>query len=102
MKRVMVRYRVKQERVAENEGLIRSVYEELAATNPEGLRYATFKLDDGVSFVHIASVETNDAPNPLASLAAFGRFTADVADRCEEQPVTSELCEIGSYRLFGS
>jgi hypothetical protein len=81
---------------------VRAVYEELAAAQPDGLRYATFKLGDGVSFVHVASVETEDGQNPLSQVDAFRRFTADVADRCEEQPVTTELSEIGSYRLFGS
>ena len=51
MRRVMVRYRVKPDRVEENEELVRSVYEELRRTRPEGLRYATFKLEDGVSFI---------------------------------------------------
>ena len=64
MRRVMVRYEVKPERAAENEELVRAVYEELARTAPEGLRYATFRLDDGVSFVHLA--ETEDGHNPLA------------------------------------
>src|SRR5215471_9556263 len=54
MPQVMVRYRVNPDRVAENEQLVRAVYDELAASQPEGLQYATFKLPDGVTFVHIA------------------------------------------------
>ena len=50
MRQVMVRYKVKPERVEENEALVRAVYEELAAGEPDGIRYATFRLDDGVSF----------------------------------------------------
>jgi hypothetical protein len=96
MRQVMVRYKVKPDRVEENEQLVRAVYEELAATEPAGLRYATFRLDDGVSFVHIASVEGER--NPLAEVEAFARFQADVRDRCEEQPVVTEVHEVGSYR----
>jgi quinol monooxygenase YgiN len=92
----MVRYKVKPNRVEENEQLVRAVYEELAATEPAGLRYATFRLDDGVSFAHIASVEGEH--NPLAEVEAFARFQAEVRDRCEEQPVVTELHEVGSYR----
>ena len=95
MRQVMVRYKVKPDRVAENEALVRAVYEELAATRPPGLRYATFRLPDGVSFVHIATVEGER--NPLTETAAFGRFQADVRDRCDEPQVTTELQEIGSY-----
>jgi hypothetical protein len=92
----MVRYTVKPDRAEENEQLVRAVYDELAATGPAGLRYATFRLDDGVSFVHIASVEGED--NPLADVAAFARFQADVRDRCAVQPEVTELHEVGAYR----
>jgi hypothetical protein len=96
MRQVMVRYKVKPDRVDENEQLVRAVYEELAGSAPAGLRYATFRLDDGVSFVHIATVEGEH--NALAEVEAFARFQADVRDRCEEPPVVTELHEVGSYR----
>jgi hypothetical protein len=99
MPQVMVRYRVHPDRVAENEELVRAVYEELAATQPDGLHYATFKLPDGVTFIHVA--EHGD-PNPLATTAAFQRFTEGVRKRCDEPPVVTELEEIGSYRLLGA
>jgi hypothetical protein len=54
MRRVIVRYKVKPERAADNEELVRGVYAEPEETKPAGLRYATFKLDDGISFVHLA------------------------------------------------
>jgi hypothetical protein len=101
MKQVMVRYRVKPGRVEENEALVRAVYDELQRTQPAGLRYATFQLEDGRSFVHIASVETGDGRNPLSDVTAFKEFTANARDRCDEPPVTSELREIGSFNLFG-
>ena len=87
MKQVMVRYRVKPGRTAENEALVHAVYEELQRTEFAGLRYATFKLDDDVSFVHIASVETDDGVNPLLAVAAFKEFSAGAPSRCEEPPV---------------
>jgi len=99
MKQVMVRYRVTPDRAAENETLVRAVYDELQATEPAGLRYATFKLEDGVSFVHIA--ETEDGRNPLSEVKAFKEFQAGVRDRCAEPPVVSDLTRIGSFHLFG-
>jgi hypothetical protein len=98
MRRVMVQYKVKADRAAENERYIQAVFAQLEREKPAGLRYASFKLDDGVGFVHIASVET--AENPLAALAAFKEFTAQIKDRCDEPPVTTTLNEIGSYRFF--
>ena len=53
----MVRYKVKPDQAARNEELVRAVYEELEQTRPDGLSYATFKLDDGVSFMHLAAID---------------------------------------------
>src|SRR6266511_2018419 len=101
MKHVIVRYRVKPERAAENEELVRAVYTELHQTRPAGLHYATFQLDDGVSFVHLASTDSADGPSPLSEVQAFKRFQEKIDDRCEEGPAVSSVREIGSYRLFG-
>ena len=95
MKQVMVRYKVKPERVAENERLVRAVYEELHRTRPDGLRYMTFRLGDGVSFVHLA-FEEDDAKG-LPDVEAFREFTREIDDRCDEKPVVTVLHEIGSY-----
>ncbi len=99
MRQVMVRYKVKPDRVAENEALVRGVYEELERVAPDGMRYATFRLDDGVSFVHLAAVDTEGGRTPLTDLAAFQRFQQDLRERCDEPPALSELAEIGSYRV---
>jgi hypothetical protein len=98
VRRVMVRYRVKAERAAQNVALVRDVYDELHGSRPDGLRYATFRMDDGVGFVHIA--ETVDGRTPLAEVAAFARFQEGIADRCDEPPVVTELETVGSYRIF--
>jgi hypothetical protein len=99
MNRVIVRYKVKPDRAEENKALVRAVYDELGAAEPSGLRYATFVLDDGVSFVHIAATEGEE--NPLTETAAFKAFQKDIKDRCDEPPVVSPLNEVGSYRFFG-
>jgi L-rhamnose mutarotase len=99
MRRVLVRYKVKPDQAATNAELVRAVYEELARTRPAGFRYATFQLDDGVSFMHFASQESD--ANPLAESAAFQRFQENIRDRCEEPPIVAELTEVGSYNFFG-
>lgn len=99
MKTVMVRYKVKADRAAENEGFIARVFEQLKSEQPAGLHYASFKLADGVSFVHIVSMD--GVRNPLGELAAFKAFTAQIRDRCEEPPVPVDLTAVGSYQFFG-
>jgi hypothetical protein len=96
MRRVVVRYKVKPNQVERNEELVRAAYEELHQVEPEGLRYATFRLEDGVSFMHLAETE---GANPLTKLKAFQEFQKDISERCDEQPVVTELTEIGSFRF---
>lgn len=94
---VMVRYKVKADSSGENERLIKAVFAALARERPKGLRYESFKLADGVSFVHVASVDTPDGTNPLLAVEAFKEFTKNIKDRCQEPPVTTELTAIGSF-----
>jgi hypothetical protein len=101
MHQVIVRYKVKPDRAAENVALVGAVYDELERAKPAGLRYATFQLDDGVSFVHIAVNETDSERSPLSQVAAFKEFQRELGDRCEEQPRVTEVREVGSYRFFG-
>lgn len=100
MNRVMVRYKVSQNKAQENIEYIQNVFGGLERTKPEGLRYASFQLEDGVSFIHIASIETEDGSNPLPSFDEFKAFTQDIAARCDEPPVASAAETIGSYRVF--
>ena len=97
----MVSYKLKPDRVAENEGLVVAVFDALRQSRPAGLRYATFRLADGVSFIHIVSHEEKDGSNALTALPAFKAFAAGIKERCEEPPVRVELTEIGSYGFFG-
>jgi hypothetical protein len=99
VKEVVVRYKVKPERVEENQRLVEAVYAELAASDPGGLRYATFRLEDGVSFIHVASIDSADGSNPLRTIAAFAEFTRDIGERCDEQPVAQDAHLVGSYGL---
>ncbi len=91
---VVVRYETRPEAAEKNERLIRAVFEELAATGPDGLRYASFRLADGVTFVHVAITEGAD---PLRESAAFKEFSGGVGSRVVSGPVVSEATLVGSY-----
>lgn len=93
----VVRYTTKPERAEENQALVEAVFAELAETAPTGLRYETYRLADGVSFVHVASIDTDDGSNPLAATPAFAAFLRGIADRCSEAPLALEATKIGSY-----
>jgi len=102
MKRVIVQYKVHADKANENKDYVRKVYEDLKANSPAGLRYATFVQEDGVSFVHIASIETADGTNPLTESGAFKSFQEGIKDRCEIPPHAIEIEEVGSYQFFSA
>ena len=101
MKRVMVQYKVKADKATENINFIKNVFKELKDKSPAGLKYASFHQPDGVSFVHIASIETEDGKNPLSESAAFKEFQKEIKERCEIPPAAVDLSEIDSYNFFG-
>ncbi len=100
METTVVRYKVKADRADENRQYIKKVFAQLDENKPDGLRYVSFNLDDGLSFVHIAVVETADGKNPLPETSAFQDFLSEIKDRCDEPPVATKADIVGSYRLF--
>jgi hypothetical protein len=99
VRKTIVRYETKPDRAEENKRLIENVFAELATVAPEGFAYASFQLDDGVSFIHVAT-ETGEGEFRLPDLATFKEFTAGIAERCNVQPNASGATVVGSYRSF--
>jgi hypothetical protein len=99
MRQVVVQYRTKPDRADENQRLVEKVFEELNDGDPGGLRYATFRMADGVSFMHVAVINDPNA-NPLGETAAFAEFQSELADRCDIPPAPSDTTVVGSYRFF--
>ena len=91
----VVRYTTRAESADENEKLIKAVFAQLAEQLPTGLRYVAIRLDDGVSFIHVA-VHDNDH-NPLAALPAFGEFASTIKERCTDGPAPVNGTVVGSY-----
>jgi hypothetical protein len=94
----IIRYRTKPGQAEANAELVRAVYAELHRTRPDGFRYTTLRLDDGVSFVHITQSERD--PSPILQIRAFGEFQAGIGERCDEPPVAQAFTKVGSYRFF--
>ncbi len=92
----MIRYKVRPDRAQENEALVRAVYEQLNRERPGALHYATFKMPDGVSFMHLV-FETDQPGRILNEVPAFQAFVMDIASRCDEPPIATEISVVGSY-----
>jgi hypothetical protein len=97
-KTVVVRYKTRPDAAQENLRLVEAVYLSLQERQPQGLRYATFQLSDGVTFVHVAVVDGD--VDPLGELPAFAAFQRGVGDRLTEGPEAAAATLVGSYRFL--
>ena len=96
---VIVRYTTRPDRADENERLIKSVFAELQAKSPAGVRYLALKLGDG-SFIHFVTADGDAGTNPITSLDAFRVFQSGVKDRCLELPQSNDVTVVGNYRML--
>jgi hypothetical protein len=87
----VIRYQTLPEAADENQRLIENVFAELAIKAPAGLRYSSFRLDDGVSFLHVA---TGDG---LQDVAAFQEFQRNLDERLAEGPTRTQATQVGDY-----
>lgn len=100
MSHTLVTYTVKPGRAEENAALVRAVFEELAQTQPPGMRYAVFYLPESRQFIHLYT--DDGSPSGVQGLASFKAFVAGAGDR-HEQPATFTQPElVGAYRAFGT
>ncbi len=98
MKTIVVRYQAKPERADENQRLVEAVFAELDERQPNGFTYRVFRLEDGVSFIHVAIEHEVADPDSLTEVPAFRAFVADIADRCDVPPVAMGATIVGEYR----
>ncbi len=74
MKAVKVTYTVKPEYVDQNKANIRKVMEAIRTNPIPGMRYPSFTLDDGQTFVHINMAKDEDTMSKLGELKEFEEF----------------------------
>jgi hypothetical protein len=96
--RVVVTYSIRPETKDEHIRLIEGVFAQLRAESPSNVNYQVLCRDDGVSFVHVSSAETEDGSNPIPDLAAFQEFQRNIADRLTGPPQGSDVTVVEEYR----
>jgi hypothetical protein len=86
----VVRYRTTAEAADENQRLVEAVYAELAERRPDGLQYSTYRLADGVTFVHVAI----GGDGVLGEVPAFQEFQRDLSSRLDGGPPDASVATI--------
>jgi hypothetical protein len=95
---VVVTYQVRPERREEHVELIHAVFRQLQDERPTNVSYQVVCLNDGKTFIHTSTADTEDGSNPLVSLASFREFSRDVSSRTVDPPDANDADVVGSYR----
>jgi hypothetical protein len=73
----MVRAKIKADKAAELEKATKEMFTAIGATQPQGVRYASCKLPNGVTYVIFLELD-DDENNPLPLVPAFRDFQANL------------------------
>ena len=98
MRHTIVTYTVKPGREEENAALVRAVFDELAQTRPDGLRYAVFYFPDSRQFIHLYTDE--GSTTGVQPLDSFKAFVSGAKDRHEQPANVTQPELVGDYRTF--
>ena len=94
-----VRAKLKQEHVAEAVAAVKRMFAAIEREQVEGIRYASVRLEDGVTFLAVLELE-DGVENPLFGLPEAKEFYDSLPGWYVEPPEVGPGTVIGSYRLF--
>jgi hypothetical protein len=100
---LMLTTKVKEENAADAQAALEKLFKELEQAQPAGVRYATTRLSDGVTFVAFLEVENSEDPlrdNPLRALPAHAELLENLKQWVAEPAAVEHMTVVGSYRLF--
>jgi hypothetical protein len=94
-----VRAELKEEHVAEAEAAVQRMFAAIEREQLEGIRYASVKLADGVTFLALLELE-DGVDNPLPGLPEAQEFYERLPGWYADAPEVGPATVIGSYRFF--
>jgi quinol monooxygenase YgiN len=102
MKAVKVQYTVKPEYADTNKRNIRKVMEDLQEIANPGIRYSSFVLDDGKTFVHFGVYSDQAAMDVLNNLPSFQFFRDQLKASGPDAPPNADDLNLvdSSYEIF--
>ena len=102
MKAVKVQYTVKSEYAETNKANVRQVMADLRELANSGIKYSTFVMEDGKTFVHFGIYTDQEALDVVNNLPSFQVFREQLkASGPEAPPKGDDLTLVGSsYEIF--
>lgn len=97
MKAVKVQYTVKPDYVEQNKANIKKVMDAINANPIEGMRYTSFILGDGQTFVHINMAKDGETLSKLNEVEEFNAFRQQLkASEPISPPKSEDLNLVGA------
>ena len=96
---MMVRAKIKVDSIDEIEAAGRKLFSAIDREQLQGIRYASFRLPDGVTYLNFLQLE-DGIQNPLPALPEGKEFGEKLKSWLAEPATSEPLTIIGSYRLF--
>jgi L-rhamnose mutarotase len=97
MKIVRVQYTTTAEYASRNKDNIRQVVNELKKMNHPGIKYSTYIMPDGKTFMHFDQFENEEDHNVLTQLESFKKFSDELlASNLEADPKLDLLSLVSS------
>ena len=101
MKIVRVQYTTTAECASRNKDNIRLVVNELKKMNHPGIKYSTYIMPDGKTFMHFDQFENEEAHNVLTQLESFKKFSNElIASKLEADPKLDLLSLVSSTENY--
>lgn len=101
MKIVRVQYTISAGYVAQNQQNIQGIVAELKQLNHPGIKYSTYLLPDGQTFMHLDHFTNEDAHQALMALASFQKFAGELdANGFEAEPELEILSMVSATGEF--
>jgi hypothetical protein len=96
---LIVRSAVKADAVGDVDAAIEHLFAAIEQAQPNGVRYASCKLSDGVTYLALLELDEG-VDNPLPVLPEFRAFQDKLKTWTAGPPTSDQATVIGSYRFF--
>ena len=102
MKAVKVQYTVKEEFAETNKKNIGQVMSDLRKLNNPGIKYSSYVLNDGKTFVHLGIYSDEEAMSVATNLDSFKKFQTELKESQPEVPPKADDLNLvaSAYDIF--
>lgn len=97
---LIVSAKVAPEHTGDIEAAAQKMFAAIERAAPKGIKYASTKLADGVTYVAVLEVE-DGVENPLPGIPEFQEFQQGLRGWVSEPPQAGPATVVGNYQLFG-